>query len=153
MRPIFTLCLAALAVTACGERVDDEHFARDRRVERPENPPPATEAVPIRIGEMGANFAACSAAGTTRNLGEGERLPVRAAPFDSSAEAGAIASGARFHICTRSHDQRWMGVIYSDDGTIGGQCGVDAPVDARRAYDGPCRSGWVSSAFVRLVAG
>lgn len=150
MRAISLIAVCALA--GCGEAVKDDHFANDVREEATATAPVNTEAVPVRIGELGANFAACNARGTTRNLTAGAVLPVRAAPFDTAADAGQVAAGSRFFICTRSHDQRWMGVVYDDSGTLAESCGVSAPVTSRRAYDGACRSGWVSSAFVKLVA-
>ena len=150
------LCLLPVLLAGCGESVRDDHFANDaREVEAPraEPPPVQTEAVPVRIGELGASFEACNGAGTTRNLGEGGVLPVRAAPFETAAETGAIGAGARFFVCTRSHDQRWMGVVYDQSGKLAARCGVSEPVTSRRPYDGPCQSGWVASAFVKLVAG
>ena len=150
MRRTLLMSLALLA--GCGEAVEDNHFAEPIDEERIEPTPVDTEAVPVRIGELGPSFAACNAAGTTRNLGEGG-LDVRAAPFDTAAQRGEIAAGGRFFVCARSHDQRWMGVVFHDSGALDPGCGVSAPVTARRAYDGPCRSGWVSSAFVKLVAG
>jgi hypothetical protein len=143
----------ALALVSCGEPVQDNHFANDVASERIPSPPVATEAVPVRIGDLGANFDACAAAGTTRHLTADKRLPVRAAAFDTAAETGSLAAGSRFFICTRSHDQKWFGIVYDEDGTLAERCGVSAPVTPRRDYTGPCRSGWVSSAFVRLIAG
>lgn len=110
-------------------------------------------ARPVRIGELGANFAACGAAGTTRNLKAGEALPVRIAPFENAAEAGSVAAGARFFICTRSLDQKWFGIVADESGTLAESCGVAEPVTRRRDYEGPCRSGWVQSAFVKVIAG
>lgn len=150
------LLLVPILLAGCGESVRDDHFANDsREIETPraQSPPVRTDAVPVRIGELGASFDACNTAGTTRNLGEGGALPVRAAPFDTAAEVGAIGAGARFFVCTRSHDQRWMGVVYDQGGELSAACGVSAPVTSRRPYEGPCRSGWISSAFVKLVAG
>jgi hypothetical protein len=110
-------------------------------------------ARPVRIGELGPNFAACSAAGTTRNLKPGEALPVREAPFDNARESGSVPARARFFICTRSLDQKWFGTVYDADGSLAERCGVAEPVTRRRDYDGPCRSGWVQSAFVKVIAG
>ena len=110
-------------------------------------------ARPVRIGELGPNFAACSAAGTTRNLKAGEVLPVRSAPFENAAESGSVPALARFFICTRSHDQKWFGIVHDEDGKLAERCGVAEPVTRRRDYDGPCRSGWVQSAFVKVIAG
>jgi hypothetical protein len=110
-------------------------------------------AKPVRVGELGPNFQACSAAGTTRALKAGEALPVRTAPFDIAADTGSVASGARFFICSRSLDQKWFGIVFDEDGALAERCGVSEPVTRRRDYDGPCRSGWVQSAFVKVIAG
>jgi hypothetical protein len=133
--------------------VRDDHFANEVRAERVEPAPVQPGAVAVRIGELGPNFAACGAAGTTRHLGAGERLAVHAAPFDTSERSGEVPAGARFFICSRSHDQRWLGVVFEEAGTLSPACGVSRPVDSRRGYEGPCRSGWVSSALVKQIAG
>jgi hypothetical protein len=111
------------------------------------------ESRPVRIGELGANFQPCGAAGTTRNLKPGEALSVRSAPFDNAGETGRVASRARFFICTRSLDQKWFGIVFDESGALAEKCGVSEPVVRRRDYDGPCRSGWVQSAFVKVIAG
>jgi hypothetical protein len=149
-----TALFVLLALAACGEAVKDDHFAQDLKQEAPApSPPSVPEAVPVRIGELGPSFDACGTAATTRNLQAGGGLPVRSAPFDAAAETGRIGAGARFFICSRSHDQRWLGVVYNDAGELAAECGVSSPVTSRRNYEGPCRSGWVSSAFVKLIAG
>ncbi|HEY9554004.1 hypothetical protein [Allosphingosinicella sp.] len=147
------LLLSLVGLSGCGEPVEDNHFANSIELERPEPSPVTVDTVPVRIGELGASFNACNAAGTTRNLAEGGSLPVRAAPFDAAEETGAIPASARFFVCTRSHDQGWMGVVFHEGGTLDPSCGVSGPVTTARAYDGPCRSGWIASAFVKLVAG
>jgi len=153
------LLLVALALAGCGEAVKDDHFTRNEAAaeggDAGDSAAPAMVpgAVPVRIGELGPNFDACGTAATTRHLGAGGQLPVRSAPFDAAATSGQVAAGAQFFICTRSIDQRWFGIVYRDDGTLAAECGVSSPVDSRRAYEGPCRSGWVSSAFVKLIAG
>ena len=144
------LVLSILALAGCGEAVDDNHFADDVQEARPVSDPVTSEAVPVRIGELGPSFPACNAMGVTRNLAEGETLPVRAAPFDTAAETGRVAAGGRFAICSRSHDQKWFGIVFGEGAAQ--ECGLSAPAASRRAYEGPCRSGWVSSPFVKLVA-
>lgn len=153
MRVALLLLLPIVSLSACGEAVKDDHFAQDVKAEREAPEPIVPGAVPVRIGELGANFDACGAAGTTRHLDAGAQLPVRAAPFDTSAETGRVRAGTQFFICTRSHDQRWMGIVYDESGTLSPACGVSSPVMSRGSYEGPCRSGWVSSAFVKLIAG
>jgi hypothetical protein len=151
MRRAFLILILGLA--ACGEAVRDDHFANSVDTGAEPAAPVVPGAVPVRIGELGASFDACGTAATTRHLEAGKQLPVRAAPYEAAAEAGGIAAGSRFFVCTRSHDQRWMGVVYDESGTLAAGCGVSSPVTSRRDYDGPCRSGWVSSAFVKLIAG
>lgn len=146
------LLLLCLTLAACGEPAK----VADRTEESAANVSAdivTAEARPVRIGELGANFAACGAAGTTRNLKAGEALPVRIAPFDNAAEAGSVPAAARFFICTRSLDQKWFGIVADQSGTLAESCGVSEPVTTRRDYDGPCRSGWVQSAFVKVIAG
>ena len=145
---------ALLGLAGCGEPIRDDHYA-NRAVPAPQAAPapPVAHAVAVRIGELGANFDACAAAGTTRHLKPGQSLPVRAAPFDSAAETGAVPTGARFFVCTRSHDQKWLGIVFDPSGTLAESCGVSSPVSTRGGYEGPCRSGWVASPFVRLIAG
>jgi hypothetical protein len=148
-RPVLLLCLA---LAACGEPAT----VANRAAEQDQAPEAATVTPgsrPVRIGEYGANFRACNQAGTTRNLKAGEALPVRSAPFDNAAQGGSVGAGARFFICTRSHDQKWFGIVHDEGGTLAERCGVSEPVTRRRDYDGPCRSGWVQSAFVKVIAG
>lgn len=141
-----------LVLAGCGERAVPQanSFAPD--LDRAETVA-VVQATPVRIGEAGPAFRACQAAGTPRDVDPASILPVRAAPFESTATSGRIAAGARFFVCTRSIDQRWMGIVYEDGGTLAPGCGVSAPAPRRVAYAGPCKSGWVASAAVRLIAG
>ena len=146
------LLLLCLLLAACGEPAKIADRTKDESANVSADTVTA-EARPVRIGELGANFAACSAAGTTRNLTAGEALPVRWAPFDNARETGRVAAGGRFFICTRSLDQKWFGIVFDAGGTLAERCGVSEPVTRRRDYEGPCRSGWVQSAFVKVIAG
>ena len=145
--------LLALVLASCGEPVRDDHFANRVEAPTPVAQAPTATALPVRVGELGPNFDACAAVGTTRHLESGARLPVRAAPFDVSPESDGIPAEARFFVCSRSLDQKWLGIVYDPAGGLSARCGVSGPITARRAYDGPCRSGWVASAFVRLISG
>lgn len=148
------LALAALA--GCGERVSDNHFANsslDSTAAQPAAEADTNVTSPVRVGEYGLNFDACPWVGTTRHVEAANGLAVRASPFDTSPEAGKVAADARFYVCSRSLDQKWFGIVYDEAGGLGPRCGVSEPVASKRSYDGPCRSGWVSSAFVKLIAG
>ena len=152
--PISAAAAILLGLAGCGEPIRDDHYANRAEAAPEAAPAPSVaQAVPVRIGELGANFDACAAAGTTRHLEPGQSLPGRAAPFESAAETGAVPAGARFFVCTRSHDQKWLGIVFDPAGTLAESCGVSSPVSTRSGYEGPCRSGWVASPFVRLIAG
>lgn len=142
---------AAIATSACGERVAQPNEPSPRPdLVRPDRVPVAP-ATPVRIGEAGPAFRACQAAGSPRDAG-GAPVPVRIAPFEGAAVRGRIGPGARMFVCSRSIDQRWLGVVYEPAGTLSPGCGVSVPVPHRANYAGPCGSGWVSSAAVRLIA-
>ncbi len=153
MRQALIPVALALCLGSCGEPVRDDHFANDVQAERAEPEAVQPGAVAVRVGEHGPALPACGAAGTTRRLPEGESLPVYEAPFDNARQTGAIAPESRFFVCARSHDQRWLGVVYDRSGSLSPACRVSSPLPSRRSYAGPCPSGWVSSVHVRLVAG
>ncbi len=145
------LLILPLLLAGCGESIPDDHFANDVEAARVESTVPQMPPQPVRVGELGPNFPACNAVGTTRNVAAGAALAMRSAPFDNAAESGGVPAGARFVICSRSIDQKWLGIVFDDAG--GRDCGVSRPVSTRRGYDGPCRSGWVSSALVKFTSG
>ena len=148
--------IALLLVSGCYDQpVSDNFGSTMRRIE----PRSLSNSVldktetPVRIGELGRSFAACNAQGAVNTRTAAEGIVVRAAPFDQAHEAGRLATGATFFICTRSLDQRWMGVVFAPGGRADRSCGVSAPVPTRRDYAGPCESGWVPSAQVRQTSG
>jgi predicted small secreted protein len=109
----------------------------------------------VRIGEGGPGFQACAYTARVANVGSREMpyLPVRQAPFQEADEVLRLPNDARLFACTRSIDQRWQGVVIPPADAPQTDCGVTAPVATARDYAGPCQSGWVASAFVRLTAG
>ena len=111
--------------------------------------------VPVRIGELGPNFPACYAMARFRDrvVGQAEAVPVRAAPFEQGRQTARIAANGQFFICTRSHDQRWFAIVWDNAEGASRRCAVSRPVPSRRDYDGPCQSGWIPSALVRLESG
>jgi len=149
---------------------------------RSERAPSNPSEKPIRIGEGGPRFDACQAVGEIRARGD-KVTKLLIAPFDSAKSKDELQAGQFVYICTRSHDQQWFGIIYDDGLSVAspqntgnaakasdneerpandlitppfrgpGDCGVSSPVRAKRKYDGPCKSGWVESISVRLVAG
>ena len=150
--------LAVLLVAACGEPAvldESNHGSTTPPYVRAESAPSLLEGMvqPVRIGELGPNFAACNARGATRDRVAGGPVPVRAAPYEPSETIAELAPGSDFFICSRTNDQRWFGIVYDEGGHATERCGVSAPIPARRAYQGPCAAGWVPSATVRLISG
>ena len=112
----------------------------------------AGNQTPVGVGELGPNFAACNSLGEVRERAVDGAIQVRAAPFEPARSTGQLPAGSTFFICSRSLDQRWLGVVYDRSGQASRACGVSVPIPQRRDYEGPCESGWVPSAQVRLVA-
>jgi hypothetical protein len=150
--------LACLLLAACGERAATNDSAQGSttppyiRAET-ENSLLSSMVQPVRIGELGPNFAACNARGATRDRNPAAPIPVRAAPYEESEPIAGLGPDAQFFICSRTNDQRWFGIVYDEGGEASERCGVSAPVSGRRIYRGPCAAGWVASASVRLVSG
>src|SRR4051794_33918117 len=150
MRRSLLLLISCLA--ACGTPVPDGNASLDQNLSNTSDivtPDP----VPVRVGELGPNFEACSAAGTTRHLEAGGGLSGRSSPFDNAPQTGAVPTGGRFFVCARSIDQKWFGIVYDKSGALSAACGVSEPANTRHDYAGPCQSGWVQSAYVKLIAG
>lgn len=144
--------LLLLGVAACGGPVPDGNASIDQNLSDVSDTV-TPDPVAVRVGELGPNFAACSAAGTTRHLDAGGSLPVRSSPFDNAPQTAAVPAAARFFVCARSIDQKWFGIVYDKNGALSSACGVSEPANNRHDYAGPCHSGWVQSAYVKLIAG
>ncbi|RVT43781.1 hypothetical protein [Sphingobium algorifonticola] len=173
MKRSLPMLMLPVALAACSdsrdvmEELPNSSIAGAPREAMPETQIESTLARPVTIGEDGPQLDACGALGLVRGVAAGKRLAVHAAPFREAKATAQLGNGARVHVCTRSLDQKWLGVVVMPDAPapdgneVGGNaalpapvdCGVSSPVDRRQAYDGPCQSGWVSSGFVRLIAG
>jgi hypothetical protein len=152
------LLLLALLLAGCGERTPNKSGIAGSTTPpyvREEADPSLLGQLetPVRVGELGPNFAACNARGAARDRGPQGPIPVRAAPYERAGEIDRLAPGSEFFICARTQDQRWFGIVYDEGGQASERCGVDGPIAARRDYLGPCAAGWVASARVRLVSG
>lgn len=145
-------CMAAglLALTACNPNVEQNSGSGTAPMDRGGGGSSDELVQPVVVGQFGPRFDACQATGVVRAVSG--VLPVRAAPFDRAQQRDTLSNGDRIFVCNRSHDQSWLAIVYTENGEISGTCGVSVPVASRREYDGPCRSGWVSSAFIQLRA-
>jgi hypothetical protein len=145
--------LLVLALAGCGEAVRDDHFANEVRTERVEPAPGAAGrgcgsdwrawARALRRAARLGRLAPCPGRppsgpyGAVRHERDSGTIPP--VPASSSARARTTSAGLEWSMRRR--------------GTLSPACGVSRPVASRRGYEGPCRSGWVSSAFVKQIAG
>jgi hypothetical protein len=145
------LCLLLLACSPRGTSGDADAIYNAGEQEAQLSP----GMQPVRIGEGGTALPACAGAGVVVNLSPaGETyLSLRTAPFAEASEVARLGNGTALLLCSHSLDQRWQGVVVPPAGATTTDCGVGAPVAAPRGYAGPCKSGWVSSAFVQTRAG
>ncbi|MBD3730821.1 MAG: hypothetical protein IE933_14070 [Sphingomonadales bacterium] len=115
--------------------------------------PPAQEAVsPVTpmIGLEGPELDACGGIGSIGNYQASE--VVRSAPDDGAAEADRLPHTTLVWLCEAKGE--WQGIVYpSGEFQDLGDCQVSSPVSEARAYDGPCRFGWVRAGQLQLVAG
>lgn len=155
----------ALMLAACSkssdvlEELPNSSLAGAAREELPEMQMESKLVRAVTIGEDGPRLDACGTMGQAVRVGA-KGLAIRAAPFADGREIGRMAEGARAWVCTRSLDQKWLGVVIapSQNSSAGNEaepadCGVSEPVERKQAYDGPCLSGWAASASIRLIAG
>lgn len=152
-----------LLLTACSksndvyEELPNSSLAGAPREDVPESRMDAPVARPVTVGEDGPRLDACGTLGQVTRSGAAG-LVLRAAPFSDAKELARLTEGQRAYVCTRSIDQKWLGVVVlpaqpADNATMPADCGVSSPVERKQAYDGPCVSGWVASAYVRLIGG
>lgn len=139
------------------EELPNSSLAGAPRADVPETRMDAPVARPVTIGEDGPRMDACGTLGQVSRAGP-NGIGLHAAPFADAREMGRLMEGQRAYVCTRSLDQKWLGVVVPPASATGdvppaADCGVTSPVDRKQPYDGPCASGWVASAYVRLIAG
>jgi hypothetical protein len=107
--------------------------------------------VPVMAGGE-EDLDACGSSGRIVGLnprGDGF-LSVRSGPGGKPyREIDRLYNGNAVMVCDEQGP--WLAVVYgrsADD-----DCGVGTPWPVRKPYGGPCRSGWVHSRYVRMVAG
>jgi hypothetical protein len=77
-------------------------------------------------------------------------ISLRAGPGTAYAETDRLANGQFVFACDTSAE--WSGVVYLP-GQQAPDCGVSSPIAKRGPYKGKCRSGWVRSKWLTVVAG
>ena len=106
---------------------------------------------PVMVGGE-LDLDACFGVGlvTGPDPSEPHEAAVLTSPDPEQAVIDRVPTGRRVYLCEEHNG--WTGVVYRLDGDLAG-CGVSGPQERRRAYDGPCLSGWVASGSLSLAAG
>ncbi|MFL0356587.1 hypothetical protein ACI5KX_08900 [Erythrobacter sp. GH1-10] len=143
---------AMLALVACSGEREDKSEALERGGPTARNLPEVAPQ-PVRIGFDGPRFDACAGYGLVTNLNpNGDNyLSVRAAPNGNAEEIDRLGPGKGVSMCQQVGN--WIGVVYGEGEEGIERCGTGAPVPSVRAYEGPCKSGWVNENFIELIAG
>ena len=114
----------------------------------------ARRDVPVIVGED-ASLDACGSWAEVSGLnpaGDGF-LAVRGGPGADYAMRDRLREGDAFFVCGMSRDGKWVSVVYPRAGQTSDACGVSSALPKAHAYRGPCASGWVHAAWVRILAG
>jgi hypothetical protein len=106
----------------------------------------ATDKVPVKIGAAGPDIDACPSLGELK-----DRTVVRGRPDSGAATVIELTRGSRVHVCGTTKDGKWTSVVIALDGLI--DCQVSTPVSRPQSYRGPCKSGWIATSVLRIVAG
>ena len=106
--------------------------------------------VPIRLAVM-PDTDGCSSLGIVNGL-VSNKLTVRAGPDKAFIRIDSVSNGQHLYLCGLSKDKNWHSVIYMPNEETP-DCGVTSPAKSRDAYSGPCKYGWVHSAWLKVIAG
>lgn len=114
----------------------------------------ARRDVPVVVGQQ-EDLDACGSWAEVSGLnpkGDGF-LAVRGGPGTDHALRDRLREGDAFFVCGMSRDGAWMAIVYPRAGQTAETCDVSGAVPKPYAYRGPCASGWVNAAWVRILAG
>jgi hypothetical protein len=117
-------------------------------------PAPESETFPEArapmIGLDGPGLDACGGLG--RVGGMYRKQVIRDAPEEGARTSDTLEQSTLVWLCEAEGD--WQGIVYaSGEFQEPGDCRVSSPVAETRAYDGPCRAGWVLAKDVEFLAG
>lgn len=126
LNPCYVFAAAALLLSACA---DDQGYRQA-----------------VLVGGSPIDDA-CGGSGIVRE--DLETVSVRARPTASSAPLDQLAGGTMVWYCDAAPG--WVGVVYGKE--AGDDCGVATPLAVSAPYAGRCKSGWIESINLTLLAG
>jgi hypothetical protein len=108
-------------------------------------------SMPVMVGSDD-DIDACASVGEVAGLTPGGDgfLAVRSGAGTHYRLVDKLLAGQQVFICDSSTDNKWLGVVYSKNGQ---NCGVSTPIIPAQPYKGRCKSGWVSSRWIKVIAG
>jgi hypothetical protein len=110
---------------------------------------------PVIVGKAGPDLDACLSVGEVGGFKDPAKsfLSVRTALDTRAREIDRLKSGHWVVMCDDAKDGAWTGIVYAPGDDREMDCGTGSPVESERPYDGPCKSGWVSSKYIKIIAG
>jgi hypothetical protein len=102
--------------------------------------------VPVTVGGDKSR-PGCPKSGTVSGISAKGTLSVRAGPGTTAARIDTLGNGKRLFMCDWSSNGAWVGVVYAASASV--DCGVSSPILQPQPYSGACKSGWVSSTYVK----
>jgi hypothetical protein len=106
----------------------------------------ARAAVPVIVGGD-ASQAGCPRSGVVTGLAARGSLSVRSGPSAASPRIDGLPNGRSVVMCDWSVNGDWVGVVYAGSADV--DCGLSKYIATAQPYSGACKSGWVSSKYVR----
>ncbi len=76
---------------------------------------------------------------------------IRRGPGEEFPVIEHLEKGRAILVC--GDQEQWFGVVYPENDAAADECGVSSPIENHQAYAGPCKSGWIRSDAVEIVAG
>lgn len=108
----------------------------------------AEDRVPVMVGGNG-HLDACVSLGQVNSANSQGTVKVRHGPARNYKVIDTLKTGHFAWMC--SVDGQWTGIVYppSNDGV----CDESSPINPAQPYKGRCRSGWIESSMISLIAG
>ena len=78
-------------------------------------------------------------------------VSVRTGPATGYREIDRLKVGQFVYVCDGNSE--WTGVVYGNGAEMKAGCGVTSPIPRAAPYSGVCKSGWVRSKWLTVVAG
>lgn len=142
-------CLVLLLVSSCDAQLVREPDRVEKEITRSVD---GTGDVAVHVGGD-EHLDACLSWAVPRLPAEAtdpSSIEVREGPGEEFPVVDRLESGRTIIVC--SEDGLWSGVVYPGEGTDA-DCEVSSPIDERQPYKGPCKSGWIRSDALEVVAG